>query len=361
MTDTLKVLHICGSRYPGGTQHFFLRLVQASHHHSGLQVLSVVREGSWLAGRLEEAGIPHHPLGFRERFDLFTRPALKRLIKDFQPDIAQTWMNRASRYLPRNLVPSVGRVGGYYDLKAYRGLDHLVGASEAICHHIRRSGWPEEKVTYIPHFVELPPHGFKEQGDAVRARHGIPDNVPVLLLAGKLERDKGFDIALKAMEQLPDHVHALIAGEGDEKASLEAQVLQSALGGRVHFTGWMNSITPLCAAADILVSAAREDPLGSIILEGWAHAIPVIATETAGTRKIIIHGQDGLLVPTGNPAELAQAIQRIIQNPGFASELAETGLATLTRSFSEKEVVGRYVALYHIMIASYGQRTAKGG
>ncbi|MGB1539606.1 MAG: hypothetical protein ACPG80_01480, partial [Rickettsiales bacterium] len=169
MADSLKIMQACGAPGPGGAQNFFLRLVAALHAHPDTLVMPVVRTHSWLAERLNAEGIPFETASFGGRLDFLTRPKLAHLIRSFKPHVAQTWMNRASRFMPRDMVPTVGRLGGYYDLKYYQGLDYLLGNTEDICRYIRECGWPTERTRYMPNFVTMPEKGFKSQGEAIRA------------------------------------------------------------------------------------------------------------------------------------------------------------------------------------------------
>ena len=345
MVDTLKIMQICGASDAGGAEAFFLRVVKALQAHPRTKVIPVVRSGSWIASRLHDAGILHHTLSFGGRFDISTRRKLKKLIESTQPHLAQSWMNRASSFLPRGLVPTVGRLGGYYDLKYYQGMDWLLGNTPDICRYITASGFPADRTVYMPNFVDLPPRGFKEQGEAVRARYGIPDRVPVLLLAGRLHPNKGFDIAIRALEKL-DRVHMLIAGEGPEEEKLKAIASTLGLSKRVHFLGWVNGITPLCAASDIFVVPSRHEPLGNVLLEGWAHAMPVIATAAEGPRQTISDERNGLLVPIDDVNALANAIKKVLASPPLATSLAEQGALTLEIKFSQEAVVERLLDFY---------------
>lgn len=346
MSDTLKIMQLCGSPEAGGAEAFFLRLCRALHRHPDVELLPVTRRGSWLSERLEDEDIPHETCGFGGRFDLLTRPRLKRLIHRFRPDVAQTWMNRASLFLPRGMVPSVGRLGGYYDLKYYAGLDHLIGNTADICRYIREEGWPPERVHHIPNFVDVPPPGFKVEGDAVRAQRGIPDDAVVLLVAARLHPVKGIDVALRALAELPKHVHLLLAGAGDEEAALKQLMLELGVEHRTHFLGWTNDITPLCAAADIFVVPSRSEPLGNVVLEAWAHAMPLVSTAAEGPKQLVTPRENGLLVPVDDAHALANAIGEILGNPNLAVLLAEGGLGTLQEQYNEEAVVGRYLDFY---------------
>lgn len=339
-------MQVCGASGAGGAEAFFLRLCRALHHHPAANLLPVVRRDSWLASRLDAEHIPYETAGFGGKFDLFTRPRLKRLMHRFRPHIAQTWMNRASAFLPRGVAPSVGRLGGYYDLKYYAGLDNLIGNTEDICRYIRDEGWPPERVHYIPNFVDMPPPGFKAEGDAIRARHGIPQEAAVLLIAARLHPVKGIDVALDALARLPAHVHLLLAGAGEEEAALRAQAEAAGIAARCHFLGWVNDITPLCAAADIFVVPSRSEPLGNVVLEAWAHAMPLVSSDAEGPSQLITPRENGLLVPREDAGALALAIGEILANPNLAVLLAEGGLDTLHSRFSETAIVEQYLSFY---------------
>lgn len=346
MPDVLNIMQLCGAPDAGGAQLFFLRLTRALHRHPDVNVLPVVRSGSWLAQQIAEEGIPFRHLTFGGGLDMLTRPRLKALIREFKPHVAQSWMNRASRFLPRGMTCTVGRLGGYYDLKYYEGLDYLVGNTPDICRYLREQGWPEAQVHYIPNFVDLPPEGFKLEADAVRGRFGIPPEAVVLLTAARLHPVKGIDTLLEAVAQLPPHVHAIIAGSGDEEAALHEQAAMLDIAPRVHFAGWVNNITPLCAAADIFVVPSRSEPLGNVVLEAWAHAMPLVATASEGPSQLVKPRENGLLVPIGDASGMADAIGEILSNPNLAIALAEGGIHTLQTQFSEEAVLRQYLDFY---------------
>jgi glycosyltransferase involved in cell wall biosynthesis len=348
MTHPLRVTQIVGSEGPGGAEAFFVRLARALHEAGpkAVEQQVIVREGSWIAQRLRELAVPHHTARFGGLLDFATRPAITKLLADFQPDVVQTWMNRASRFTPRTGVPTVGRLGGYYKLKYYKNCDHLIGNTQDICAYIRKSGWAEDKVSYVPNFVDLPPEGFGDYRLDVREAYGIDPNVRLLLLAARLHENKGIDIALYALSKLPDNVHLLIAGTGPEEENLRASVEADDLGHRVHFAGWVNQMTPLFAAADIFIVPSRIEPLGNVVLEAWAHQLPVVATATPGPKSLIQEGRNGLLVPVEDEKALARAVETLLNDPASAQRMAEAVQREVRRHFAQSAVVEEYLRLY---------------
>lgn len=340
-------MQVCGASGPGGAESFFLRLVHALHNSPQVEVLPIIRKNSWLHARLKELNIPFVTAAFGGKLDILTRPKIRYHVRRFKPNVIQSWMNRASMFVPRKTnAVTVGRLGGPYDLKYYAGLDWLIGNTPDICRHITRNGWPSARTRHITNFVNLPADGFKILGVQIRESLGIAEHSPVLLIAGRLHASKGIDIAIKALAQLPRHTHLIIAGDGDEKPALQhlAKTLGIAL--QVHFTGWVNNITPYCASADIFLVPSRKEPLGNVILEAWAHAMPVIASSADGPKLLITHEKNGMIVPTGNEHLLASTIQKVLNSPTLANNLAEQGLMKLHREFSERAIMDDYLAFY---------------
>jgi glycosyltransferase involved in cell wall biosynthesis len=110
-------------------------------------------------------------------------------------------------------------------------------------------------------------------------------------------------------------------------------------------------VSALMAAADFLVCPSRHEPLGNVVIEGWAAGLPVVATASDGPAGLIEEGSDGLLVPltgeAGGAAEaLADAMQRLAGDAGLRARLAEGGRAAYEASFTEAVVVGRYRAFF---------------
>jgi glycosyltransferase involved in cell wall biosynthesis len=110
----------------------------------------------------------------------------------------------------------------------------------------------------------------------------------------------------------------------------------------VRFIGWRDDVPALLATSDLLVCPSRHEPLGNVIIEGWAHGCPVVASSAAGPRWLIHHGQDGLLVPIDDAPALAVALRRVIEDKALGPALAAAGRARIETEFSEAVVVARY-------------------
>ncbi|HWK45384.1 MAG TPA: glycosyltransferase [Stellaceae bacterium] len=335
----LRLMQVMASTGHGGAEGFFVRLCVALARR-GIDQSVVIRRGAAVAAELRGAGIEPVELPFRKLFDLTTGPRLRRLIARHRPTVVLSWMSRAAMLGPSpGSSVHVGRLGGYYDLKYYRRCDHLIGNTEDIVRYLVREGWPAERAHYLPNFVETRP-----VAPLSRAMFDTPKGAPLLVALGRLHPHKAFDTLLRALANLPG-VILWLAGEGPDRAALEHLAGTLGILDRVRFLGWRDDAGALIAAADVLVCPSRVEPLGNVILEGWARARPVVAATAAGPLGLIRDGETGLLVPIDDAAALAGALGRLLADSGLAGRLGEAGWAEGEARFGERSVVDRYVEL----------------
>lgn len=315
----------------GGAEGFYERLCLALHA-AGEEVLPVIRRDAERAARLRAGGLAPVQLGFGGALDLLTGPRLRRALDGFAPAVTVAWMNRAARFAPRGPWTLVGRLGGYYDLKYYRRCDHLVGNTPDIVRWAVAQGWPAARAHHLPNFVaDL----------AGAAPAALPGGAPRLLAMGRLHRNKGFDVAIRALARIPG-AHLSIAGEGPERPALEALAREAGVAGRVAFLGWRADVGALLAACDVFVCSSRHEPLGNIVLEAWSAGRPVVAAAAQGPSALITDDGTGLLVPVDAPEALAAAIRALVEDPPRAARLAAAGRAAYERDFTEAAVVARW-------------------
>lgn len=337
---------MAGSRH-GGAEAFFTRLVIALHR-AGLEQRVVIRRDPARAARLRAAGIEPIELRFGNALDICTRVRLGQEIRRWRPDIVLSWMNRATALVPPHFFAGpyvhVARLGGYYDLKYYRQCDHLIGNTRDIVAYIERSGWPKDRAHFVPNFVDDAP---AEPID--RRALATPIDAAVVLAMGRLHPNKAFDVAIDAVALMPG-VWLWLAGEGEERASLEAQAAKLGVSERVKFLGWREDVGALLAGADLLVCPSRHEPLGNVVIEAWARSCPVVAAASQGPKALIEDGRTGILVPIDDAAALAAAVKKVIGDAALAARLASEGRASYESAFTEAAVVRHYLDLFSRMI-----------
>jgi glycosyltransferase involved in cell wall biosynthesis len=251
------------------------------------------------------------------------------------------WMNRAGAHTPKGPWTRIGRLGGYYNLKYYRGFDALVANTPDIRRWVIEQGWPEDRVVCIPNFA-APTDGVEP---VERATLDTPYGVPLLLGMGRLHHNKAHDVSLKALARIPE-AHLWIAGAGPLEAELKALAAELGVAGRVRFLGWREDAAALYRAADICIFPSRFEPLGNVVIQCWANGLPVVAAASQGPGALIGDGEDGLLAPVDDAEALAAQVRRLLDDPLLPIRLIQNGHARVEGEFSEGAVVAQWLELF---------------
>ncbi len=336
MTRVVQVM--AGARH-GGAEAFFFRLVN-SLSRAGIEEHVIIRRNKERAAALREVGLDPVELPFGGIPDFVTRPRLKREISSFDPDIVIAWMSRAARFCTKGKHVLTARLGGYYKLKYYKHCDHLIANTPDIYDYLVREGWPINRATYLPNFVESTP-----ATKIARSTFNTPDGTPLLLAVGRLHRNKAFDVLLDALQEIPN-AYLWIAGEGRMRLALEAHVRRLGIINRVRFLGWRNDVAALMTTADILICPSRHEPLGNVITEAWAHGCAVVAAAAQGPKWLIESSGAGLLVPIDDAGALARSIAHLLQDNDLANELVTRGRNAYLQDYSENSVVEQYIEFF---------------
>lgn len=336
--------HLLGSAADGGAETYFAELVTALHA-GGAPTSAAIRAHPGRQALLARAGVSHTVERFGSPLDLFTRPAVAAFARGQGSKVLVAWMNRAAAHAPRGPWARIGRLGGYYDLKYYKGFDALVGNTADIRDWIVAQGWPAEHAHHIPNFAEADAHAA--QG---RAALDTPRDAPLLLAMGRLHRAKAHDVTLKALAAVPE-AYLWLAGAGRLEGELRKLADDLGVADRVRWLGWRNDAGALYRAADIVVFPSRHEPLGNVVIQAWAHGTPVVAAAAAGPRALIRDGVDGLLTPIDDVDALAGTLRGLIAEPALRARLAEAGAARAAE-FSRAAVLPQWTALFQ----QYGAR-----
>jgi len=337
----MRVMQTMAGAEFGGAEAFFVRLAIALQKTDVEQKI-IIRENRARTRILNEGGVEPIELPFGGALDFRTGMVLNREIKKFKPDVVLTWMNRATKKTPagKGKFVKVARLGGYYDLKYYQGCDHLIGNTQDIVDYLVKEGWPAERAHYVPNFVN------SERAEPVsRMDLSTPDDAPLLLSLGRLHENKAFDTLLRALAHAPG-VYLWLAGEGPLRRELELLAEELGVRPRVRFLGWREDTAALFAAADVYICPSRHEPLGNVVLEGWAQGRPVIAADSLGPGTLIKHGENGVLCPVDDDKAMGDAIKWVFGDVEFAQKLATAGWETYQQEFTEEVVVQKYLEFF---------------
>lgn len=351
----MKILQVMAGAAQGGAETAFVDMCIALHE-AGEDIEVVTRKNPARQARLEAAGLKVHILPFGGLVDIFTTLRMRKIIREFRPHIIQTWMSRAAQRtphwsaaedIPRYLV--VSRLGGYYKAAHFSQTDYYSTITPDIRRHLVEAGIPDSKIRHINNFAELEPIGAPID----RASLKTPQDAPLLLALGRLHQAKAMDVLLQAVAKVPE-VYLWIAGEGPDRAALEAECGRLGLDDRVRFLGWRDDRAALFATADVCVFPSRYEPFGTVFVQAWAQRVPLVTTASDGPRQYVRDGEDGLMVPVDDVEALADAIRRVVSDPVLCARLTENGFRRYQEEFTKNRTVAAYLSYYHDILKREG-------
>jgi glycosyltransferase involved in cell wall biosynthesis len=180
--------------------------------------------------------------------------------------------------------------------------------------------------------------------DAARAALGIPADATVLLLAGQsIQSLRVPRIGLLAMNALATAgVTLLLVGRGAEEAAALVDVASVA----VPFRSRPEEMAECFRAADLTVVTSEVETFGRIAAESLACGTPVVTFATGGLPEVVTHGETGLVVPVGDAAALAAAVDRLLRDPAERARMSAEAVASVARRFETEVVTRQYVDIY---------------
>lgn len=201
-----------------------------------------------------------------------------------------------------------------------------------------------------------------DERDAVRQQLGIPRDAPVVGFVGRLVRDKGIVELADAFEALSSRLpaaHLLLVGSYEEHALPPPHVVEFlARNPLVRHVEWQSDPIPYFAAMDVLALPTYREGFNNVALEAAAMSRPVVASDATGCREGTLHERTGLLVPVGDAAALAAALERLLREPGLRQDMGAAGRAHIERNFDCRRLWPQYVETYRRLFLARAPRLA---
>jgi len=296
-------------------------------------------------------------------------------IRAFRPDIMHVHSTKAGligRPLARLLAVPVlytphgtswhytGRIIGRVQRTLERALRHYTDVLLSVCPEeasafVREIGFDPARVCVVRNGVRVPePDQLAAMRQRMRMALGIAPHERWLLFVGRMTREKGLDILLRALDTGTAVDGLLAVGNGPERARLEAEAGRGTV--PVRFCGYQPDVSPFLAAADVFVQPSRCEGLPFALLEAMAHGLPVVCADVGGVRGAV--EQCGRIVPPNEPAALAESLREL----GRCAELRATlGAAGRARAAKEFGVQAMLAAIQDAYESASAARTAPRG
>jgi starch synthase len=259
------------------------------------------------------------------------------------------------------------QLGGGYALSSWAervavtGASAVVAVSDGMAADVRIAypDLPPERLSVIRNGVDTTEY-VPDPAVGVLARHGVDLGRPYVLFVGRITRQKGLPVLLRAAASLVPYAQLVLAAGAPDTPELEAEVsgLVSSLRESRDGVVWIREMLPkkeviqLLSHATVFCCPSVYEPLGIVNLEAMACSTAVVASRVGGIPEVVADGETGVLVPPDDPAALASALNSLLGNVGRASEMGRSGRARAVTEFSWSAVGTQTAALYEKVTGS---------
>jgi glycosyltransferase involved in cell wall biosynthesis len=360
----LRLLHVIPTLVRGGAEKQLALLASKLPRDEFDVHVAVLTHSGPYEEILRQAGIPVTVIGKRWKLDPASYFRLKRHIHRLQPDLVHTWLFAANAYgRQAALAAGVNRLiagercvdpwKSSWQLTIDRHLAkrtaRIVTNSSGVKEFYVSRGLPAEKFSVIPNGVEAAVEMSPISREDLLAGLKLPADARLIGAVGRLwpqKRVKDLIWAADLLKTTRDDTHLLIIGDGPQRWRLERYCDLNEVCDRVHFLGERSDVPRILPHLDALWLASEYEGQSNAIMEAMAAGIPVIATDIAGNRDLVVDGTTGYLVPVGDRFEFTRRTHWLLEDAALRERLGASGRDRIFREFTIEQMVGRHAELY---------------
>ncbi|MCL4541948.1 MAG: glycosyltransferase [Chloroflexi bacterium] len=304
------------------------------------------------------------PMRLNGHFHLHTYKGLTAVVREFQPDIIhldeepgdfvalQTILSMANARLLfftwQNLLRWLPLPFRFIQQLTFRKAALALCGNRDAVNVLRVKG-------YRGRTVVLPQFGFDPDIYAFRTAEPPVNPVTIVGASGRLVPEKGFDILLRAIQQLPHNVHLELVGEGPERGELERLAVSLGIMDRLRFWGQQPShaMPSLYQRWHVFVAPSLTRPrwkeqFNRSVAEAMSCGVPVIVSDSGEMKNVA--GEAGTIVPEGDVSALSYAIDQLIGSKAHRQMASQLGRARVVRHYSQQAVAAQTVTEYRRLL-----------
>lgn len=377
------IAHVLYSLDTGGMEQVAISVVNRTAARYRHAIISLTGFGV-IRSRIEDTAVPCLSLDKQPGKDPGCYLRLWATLRQLQPDLVQTYnigtldaapiarLAGASRVVHaehgRDASDLLGSNRKYRSLR--RWLQPFITRYVAVSGDLQRwlcddVGIAPSKVVCIHNGVDVPIHAPHAESHSARPLLGTfaPPGTLLIGTVGRLDAVKDQAGLITAFRSLCDadpgpatRLRLAIVGEGGKRGALERQIERMHLDDQVRLLGNREDVAELLAECDVFALSSLAEGIPLTILEAMAAGLPVVATDVGGVGEAVIDGSTGTLVPPSDPAALAAALGRYVQDGHLRQQHGRAGRERVESRFSLSAMVSAYTALYDALLT--GRRPA---
>ena len=363
----MKILHLISSGGMYGAEAVILtlsRCLNAAGHSSSIAAFTSDHQPNLaLHAAADAAGVRMDPIVCVGQMDRQTPGAIGQLARALGADIIHAHGYKADVYgwlaMRKTGLPLVSSCHTWYDndlsLRIYGAVDRwvlrrfagVVAVSEEVRLRLLQSGVSPDRARLIYNGVDPSPFAAIQPSE----RQGTLR----VGLVGRLAPEKGVNLFLAAaarvLRVLPE-TEFVVAGEGPDRAMLEAMVQNLGVASKVKLVGRVDGMPAFYKALDVLVSSSRQEGLPVALLEAMASGLPIVATAVGEVPRLLRHRVSGILIPTEDVQVMAESIEALLRDGEARAQYGLAARQQILKNFSAERMSNDYLSVYRDVTTS---------
>jgi glycosyltransferase involved in cell wall biosynthesis len=242
------------------------------------------------------------------------------------------------------------------DLSLMRRFDHLIAVSHATKDEMVDAGVPANLISVIHNGIDTEAWSPGRTISTLRDELSLGQAFPVIGYVGRIMPEKDLETWLRAAALLArkfPSARFVLVGEGKDSGTfnqLKRLAAELGIADRTHFPGYRSDLLPVYEAFDVFVLSSRREGLPNSILEAMALGLPVITTDVAGAKELVVDGQTGYVRPQGDAQGIARALIALAESERLRRHMSHSGRERIEREFSFATRLQRIEALYESIL-----------
>jgi len=339
----MKIVNLILTSQNGGAEQVAVDYCNILKNRLNHEVLAIVKSDAPYAHKFEEQGVQvkkvKNNFGY---FDFFTINSVENILKEFDVDLLISHAGR-SMIIGRKAISKIKNkkvfeiaVNHSMNVKRSIAADIIISVNKQIFYRTIDAGKTAEKSFVLSNAIDVADAEFNYSKTDLQNKKTI-----ILGVIGRLDKSKGFDLAIKAIKLLEGFLDKnfilKIAGSGEEENSLKKLTAQLKLENKIQFLGWTDK-KKFFNDIDIFIIPSKKETFGLVILEAMKFHKPIIACNADGPKEIIRNEIDGLLVNL-EPLEsvecgISEAVKKMLQNKDYVNQMIENSFKRLQEKYS---------------------------
>jgi glycosyltransferase involved in cell wall biosynthesis len=380
MVAKVRLLELRNTYKWGGGPDKTILLSAERHDRTRVEVVvAYIRDATdaefRIAAKARAKGLTFYEIEEHHKFDLHVLHELREIIlrhdinlihsHDYKSDLFAYLLRRWSHHRHLALVSTahawvmLGLRGDIYrrlDLWLMRRFDHLIAVSQATKNEMVAAGIPSNLITTIHNAIETDEWLPSRVTTTLQEELGLGQAFPVIGYVGRIMPEKDLETWLRAAAIVAQHypeARFVLVGEGKDKVTLR-QLEQLAASLRiahlVHFPGYRVDLLAVYATFDIFFLSSRREGLPNCILEAMAMGLPVVTTDVAGAKELVLDQETGFILPQGAVQGIAHAILRLAENDALRKRMGRASRERVEQEFSFASRLQHIEALYERLL-----------